>query len=339
MTKKNVIRSFKIIALTLLLQGCKSDDDTTIPQTSTEEIVAVANRASESVSFVDANTNLVLSTLTITGSEPMYVVYVPNRDRIYVGDRAENKVYVIDPKTRTVETSIAVGNGVFHMWPNGQGSQLWVNNDVDNTVSVIDLVNNTVIQTIDVGSKPHDVFVTKDGSKAYVSIINPTTADQIYMYSTSTFAKTGEATVGEDPHVFHIATGNKLFVPCQSGQVYALNGTDLTEITNEAYTGAHGIFSAPDDGNIYVANIVDAQLYSINASTSMPNTTALDVVDAKPHNLTVNENGDKLFVTHSGPTANKLSTYTINSGTLTAQTTIDIGTNPFGLAYYKRTVN
>ena len=302
MTKKNVIRSFKMLVLTLLLIGCKNDDDISVPQGSnTEEIVAVANRASENISFVDANTNLVLSTLTISGSEPMYVVYASNTDRIYVGDRAQSKIHVIDPKTRTVETAITVGNGVFHMWANDQGTQLWVNNDVDNTISVIDLTTNTVVQTIDVGSKPHDVFVTKDGSKAYVSIINPTDPDQIFMYSTSTFSKTGEATVGEDPHVFHIATGNKLFVSCQSGQVYVLNGDDLTEIANESYAGAHGIFGAPDDSNIYVANIVDAQLYSINASTHVANTPALDVTDSKPHNLTVNANGDKLFVSHSRP--------------------------------------
>ena len=306
-----------------------------------QERVVVANRADASLSFIDTKTDEVLKTLTIPNSEPMYVVYVPQTDKIYVGDRSQNMVHVIDPKTESLEKSISVGNGVFHMWADGQGKQLWVNTDTDKSVAVIDLSSETVIQTINLGIKPHDIFVTEDATKAYISILNPDVSlpDSIYAFSTANYAKIGATAVGKDPHVFHLSNSNKLYVACQSGQLIALNGNDLSELSNESFTGVHGIFATPDQNNLVVANISDAQLYSINAANNSMNGTPLSTSAAKPHNIVINAAGDKIFVTHSGGTANTVSIHSLNDGTITTEGSITIGTNPFGLAYYKRTAN
>jgi YVTN family beta-propeller protein len=339
MKKTNVIIGLKMMFLATFFIGCSKDDDNTTTKTY-EERVVVANRGGGSISFIDATSNQVTNTLSIADSEPMYVVYVSSKDKLYVGDRAGKKIHIVNPQTKVVESAVTVGNGVFHMWADGQGKQLWVNNDLDNTISVIDLNTSTVIQTINVGMKPHDVFLTKDATKAYVSVFNSdvTMPDKIFMYSTSTYTKTGEVSVGKDPHLFHLSNTNKLFVPCQSGQVYTLNGNDLSVTSNTAFVGAHGIFSTPDQNNVFVTNISGGQLYSINASTNIQNGTALSSLSTTPHNIVVNEAGNKMFVTHSGATATSVSTYTVNSATLTAGTTITAGTNPFGLTYYKREV-
>lgn len=338
MKKQISILGLSVILISSVFVSCSKDDDT--PTKTFEESVIVANRGGGSISFIDASTNQVTNTLVIAGSEPMYVVYVSAKDKVYVGDRLGKKVHIINPQTKVVESAITVGNGVFHMWADGQGKQLWVNNDIDNTISVIDLNTNTVIQTINVGMKPHDIFLTKDASKAYVSVFNSDAnmPDKVFLYSTSTYTKTGEVNVGKDPHLFHLSNNNKLFVPCQSGQVYTLNGNDLSITSNNPYEGAHGIFSSPDQNNIFVTNISGGQLYSINATTNVQNGTTVSSLSSTPHNIVVNEAGNKMFVTHSGATATSVSTYTINSSTLTAGTTITAGTNPFGLAYYKREV-
>ncbi|MNF08285.1 hypothetical protein D3C80_2086670 [compost metagenome] len=70
----------------------------------------------------------------------------------------------------------------------------------------------------------------------------------------------------------------------------------------------------------------------------MQNGMPLMALSTTPHNIVVNEDGNKMFVTHSGGAATAVSTYTINGTSLTAGTTITAGTNPFGLAYYKREV-
>ncbi|MCH5598094.1 YncE family protein [Niabella ginsengisoli] len=336
MKKANVIVGLMLLLVTSFV-ACNEDD---LPIKMYEEKVVVANRGGGSISFIDATSNQVTNTLPIAGSEPMYVVYVPTKDKIYVGDRASNKVHIVNPETQVVESAITVGNGVFHMWADGQGKQLWVNNDVDNTISVIDLNTNTVVKTINVGMKPHDVFLTNDATKAYVSVFNSdaTMPDKIFMYATSSYIKTAEASVGKDPHLFHLSNSNKLFVPCQSGQVYSLNGNDLSTPSNNPFVGAHGIFSSPDQKNLFVTNITGGQIYSIDAATNTQNGTALASLSSIPHNIVVNESGNKMFVTHSGATATTVSTYTINAATLTAGTTITAGMNPFGLAYYKREI-
>lgn len=337
---KNLIFGLQVALLATLFSSCSNDDYHYIDSPKAyEEKVVVANRGAGSISFIDATSNQV-STLAISGSEPMYVVYVPTKDKIFVGDRAGKKIHIINPQTKAVESSITVGNGVFHMWADGMGKQLWVSNDIDNTISVIDLNTNTVVKTINVGMKPHDVFLSKDATKAYVSVFNADAAmpDKVYMYSTSDYSKIGEASVGKDPHLYHLPTSNKLFVACQSGQVYALNGSNLSVISNNAFTGAHGIFPSPDQNTVFVTNITGQQLYSINATTGMQNGMPLMALSATPHNIVVNEDGNKMFVTHSGVAATAVSTYTISGTTLTAGITITAGTNPFGLAYYKREV-
>jgi len=187
---------------------------------------------------------------------------------------------------------------VFHMWADGQGKQLWVNNDGDYTTSVIDLTNNTVVETINLGIKPHDVFVNKAGTMAYISIFSgdPSIADSIFAYSTSSFQRVAAAGVGKDPHVFHLSSRNKLYVPCQSGTVYILDGDNLSQSKTIPVDGSHGIYIANDNQYVYVADIVDKRLVTINPTSEVTVGTPLITTDDKPHNLTVNESKSKTII-------------------------------------------
>lgn len=317
--------------------GCSNDKSTDIPVDSFEEKIVVANRNNQSISFIDAISNNVIKTLAIPDSEPMYVVYVPKKDKIYVGDRAQKKIHVINPQSQEIEESISAGNGIFHMWADGQGNELWVTNDIDNTISVINLTSNTVTNTINIDTKPHDVFVTKDGTTAFVSVLtNDPASDKIYKYSTSTYLKTGEVNVGKEPHIYHLANNN-LYIPCQSGELYTFDTTTLDLISKKNYAGAHGIFASPDQNIIFMSNIAGQQIYSINATTTDPANNPIASSNETPHNIVINANGNKMFVTHSGATANIISVYDVNkSGAISFSTTITAGSNPFGLTYFKR---
>lgn len=324
----------------LLFTYCSDNDDntTTTPTPINEEIVVSANRGSGNITFINADTNTIEETVNIPNSEPMYVVYVAQTDRIYVGDRAQSVVHVINAQTREVMSEIAVGNGVFHMWANSQGTQLWVNGDIDNTTSVIDLTNNTVVQTIDLGGKPHDVFITEDGTRAFVSILlgDMSVPDEVFMFDTTTYQMMGSREVGDDPHLFHIPNSNKLFVPCQTGGIYVFDENFIEE-TIIPVDGSHGIFSG-DNQNIYVADLPGAELYTVNAMTNtvvgMPLATSVNI----PHNLTVNKDNTKLFVTHSGMMADKLTIYNTVNGLVLSEA-LTVGTNPFGIVYYTRQTN
>ena len=331
-------RIYFVLPITVLLfaiSGCNSNQ----PAVSLERITVTADRASSSLSFIDATSNQVIETLVIPNAEPMYVVYVEENDMIYVGDRAQNLVHMIDAGTRNVVGSIAVGNGVFHMWADEQGDQLWVNNDIDQTTSVIDLGSHTVVATIPISAKPHDVFVRANNSKAYVSVFSgdPSIPDSIFVYSTSNFQRLHATAVGKDPHLFHLKKRNRLFVPCQSGEVYVLNGSNLNLVNTVSAPGAHGIFSASTDDVVYVTNISGAQLYSMDdADASIigsPTGTPINI----PHNVTVGNSGTSLYVSHSGATASQVTVYDLDqSGGIAYNTTVTVGTNPFGITYYQR---
>jgi YVTN family beta-propeller protein len=309
--------------------------------------VAVANRAAGTVSIIDASTDNVVHTLTLPdteqAAEPMYVVYKENR--IYVGDRANNQVAVYDSYGYNLLTTVPAGQGVFHMWSAKNAQRLLVNNDIDNTVTVIDTNTLTVLNTlslpadlIKLGFKPHDVFVTDNGRVAFISLVGgPEGNDYVIKLSTTHNKELARQEVGGDPHLFISPQNRKqLYVTSQdSGTVSVLNKGNLSVKDQLRVPNAHGVFAV--GRRLYVSNIAEGGatgLYTIDAK----NLKVVDVDDtpyAVPHNITVTDNGRKIYVTHSGATQNKVSVYqTIPNIALPSYLgEITVEANPFGLAY------
>jgi len=73
--------------------------------------MVIANRASGTITVIDVASDHVIGTYALPAGaktpEPMYVVY--SRDRVFVGDRANNRVAVFNPRTFTVETTVPAG--------------------------------------------------------------------------------------------------------------------------------------------------------------------------------------------------------------------------------------
>lgn len=315
-------------AVTGLLYGCGGGSDAVL----TENVV-VTNRGGASLTVIDAKTDAVKQTISIAGSEPMYVVYVKKTNRLYVGDRAQNKVHVLNPVNFQVESSVNVGRGVFHMWADGQGDHLWVANDVDNTVSVIKLSDRSV-RTLALEAKPHDVVLTADGQTAFVSMLINDAPDKVVRFNAQTLTKESETAVGEDPHLYFVEQDQKLYVPNQEGGVFVL-GRDLKLDYRLNLAGSHGIFPSRDGQYVFMTNLPGKQLYSLNTRSRSLAENPLDVSVNNPHNLVVNGDSKKAFVTHSGPTANQVTVYDIDAqGKIKFSKPVTAGTNPFGIAYY-----
>lgn len=316
-------------AITSVLYGCGGGGG---GGTLTENVI-VTNRGGASLTVIDAKTDAVKKTVAIAGSEPMYVVYVKQTDRLYVGDRAQNKVHVLHPSTFNIESSIDVGRGVFHMWADAKGEQLWVANDVDNSISVIKLADRSV-RTLPLQDKPHDVFLTADGKTAYVSLLVPNAPDKVLLFDAQTLAQSSQVNVGEDPHLFFVEQDQKLYVANQQGGLNVFQ-RNLQPDYNLGLAGTHGIFASGSGSHVFMTNISGQQLYSLNTQTKALTEPALDVSVSTPHNVVVNGDDKKLFVTHSGAAANQVTVYNINvQGKLTFKKPLTAGTNPFGIAYY-----
>lgn len=312
--------------------------------------IVIANRGSGSISVINTNTDQVSGTYQLPAGanspEPMYVVFVRQGQRVFVGDRANNQVVVFRVSDFSVETTIPVGQGVFHMWADPQGRQMWVNNDIDNTTSVIDLYSLQIIATVptpadlvSMGGKPHDVILGPAGKYAYVTVIGVSgDNDYVVQFSTRTFGETGRAAVGKDAHLSLTSRNRELYVPCQnSDAVYVLDRFSMDLIETISVPGAHGAGMITSGKTFYTTNISGGGtdgLFAINTSTNQvagSSNTPYPV----PHNIAFPTNAKKLYLTHSGGTSDKVTVYRISNRNPVPEylTEITVELNPFGLAY------
>jgi YVTN family beta-propeller protein len=90
-------------------------------------------------------------------------------NNVYVSNRHDATVSVIDEGTATVIATIPVGNRPEGVGITPDNAYVYVANVNDGTVSVIQTSSNTVIATVTVGSSPTDVKVAPNGVTAYVT--------------------------------------------------------------------------------------------------------------------------------------------------------------------------
>jgi DNA-binding beta-propeller fold protein YncE len=311
--------------------------------------VVVANRGSGTISVIDARSNQVVGTYSLpTGvnpPEPMYVVFSKKGNYVFVGDRANDRVVAFDADDYSVVGSVNTGKGVFHMWADDRDRQLWVNNDVDNTSTVINPVTLEVIATVNMpadlvakGYKPHDVILDPKGRFASVTLLGgPDPTDYLVQFSTDTFQEVERAAVGKDPHVSLTQNNKLIYVPAQISNIVSVFNRNTLELVDEiAVPGAHGAGMAPNGQVFYTTNLPGGGtdgLFAIDTKTNAVLGSA-DTPFTVPHNIVVTKN-KKLFLTHSGGTADKVSIYRVSAAhpvpVLIGYVTVEF--NPFGLAY------
>jgi DNA-binding beta-propeller fold protein YncE len=321
-----------------------------------EDAFVIANRASGSISVIGARSHKVLATIDLPSDglnppEPMYVVYSSPKQRVFVGDRANDRVVVFRASDFSVETTVPAGRGVFHMWASNRSGQLWVNNDVDNTATVIDVHSLEVLATVPtpadlvaLGGRPHDVILDPTGPYAYVTVLGlPGPVDYVVKYSTIWFREVDRAAVGKDPHLLLTARNRMLYLPCQnSNAVYVLNRKTMEHVTVIDVPGAHGAGMTLSGETFYTTNLPgggDDGLFAIDTATNTVVGAPVDTAYPVPHNIALTNGGRTLFVTHSGGTADKVTIYETygDDPTPVHVGEVTVGLNPFGLDYVPST--
>lgn len=344
-----------ILALVFtIIAGCTDSDDDDEQQVVSEGEIWVANRVGGSISVIDVSTDTVINTITLPNNgEPMYVNYVDYNRQVFIGDRANNLVLVFDADSKELADTINAGNGVFHQWISPDSRQFYVNNDIDLTTSVINSVTLQAVNEIDMptdlatlGGKPHDVFVDPTENAIFVSYLGfGGEHDFVVRFDSLTLEETHRAEVGIDPHLFAVEQNSYLYVPGQgSDQVSVLSRANLEVVKVIDVPGAHGIIGNPSGTAVYVTNLPgggENAVYTILTSDNSPaSSTGVDsIMEGSPHNLAISDDGRKLYLTHSGADANKVSVFTINQETQepTLLTDVTVGNNPFGLGFVPKT--
>ena len=311
--------------------------------------IVVANRASGNLTVIDTKNDMAETVAMPAGDntpDPMYVVFSPTHHRVFVGDRANNRVVVFNASDLSVEGEVPTGNGVFHMWASSMIGQLWVNNDIDNTITVIDTITLEVITTIPLpadlvgqNGKPHDVILDPVAPFAYVTMVGfGGPDDYVVKFSADTFLEVDRATVGKDPHVSLNRGNGLLYVPCQnSSAVFVLQRDTLDPLPSIAFDGAHGAGMTRNGKILYSTNLPNGGIDGLFAIDTATNTVVgkSDTPFTVPHNVALTPNGKKIYVTHSGGAADKVTVYTVSNKdpNPTFLTDVTTGLNPFGLAF------
>lgn len=358
-----------IALLLLLLYGCSETpaptenlsnldinelDDTILDEGAAHSNgkIVVANRGSGSISVIDVSRDVVSGTYNLPAAgntpEPMYVVFVNQTRQVFVGDRANNRVVVYNSHSFNLAGTVDVGAGVFHMWADQRGKQLWVNNDIDNTTSVVDPRNLEVIASVAtptdlvaMGGKPHDVILDHIGKYAYISVLGVSGVnDYVVQFDTRTFQETGRAAVGKDPHLSLAGRNKYLYVPCQGANaVYILNRFSMAVEAVVSASGAHGAGMPMHGKTFYTTNLPGGGTAGLIALDTRSNSVigSSDTPYPVPHNIAITKEAHKLYLTHSGGTSDKVTVYSISPKNplpvLQGEVTVEF--NPFGLAYVK----
>jgi YVTN family beta-propeller protein len=312
--------------------------------------VVVANRASGTISVIDVATDQVIATVALPDGdnppEPMYVNYSWPVGRVFVGDRANDRVVVFGAGDLSVQGTVPAGRGVFHQWQFPPSTQLWVNNDIDDTSTVIDAVTLDTLATVpmpedlvEMGGKPHDVIVDPNNAVAFVTMLGFSgPEDYVVQFSTETFEETGRVAVGKDPHLSLAFGEGDLYVPCQNtDDVFVFDRQTLEPVDRLDVPGAHGAGMTLQGDTFYTTNLPgggDDALFTIDTSSNELVGDPVATPYPIPHNIAVTPDASKLYVTHSGGGSNDVTVYTIDEDRVPVLAgEITVGFNPFGLAY------
>jgi YVTN family beta-propeller protein len=312
--------------------------------------IVVANRASGTISVIDVQTDQVVATPMLPAGmnppAPMYVNFINRQQKLYVGDRANDRIVVFDANSLAVETVIPTAAGVFHMWADNGARQLWVVTDTDLSITVIDTDSDSVITVIPIpadlaalGGFPHDVIIDPTDDAAYVAIngvMGPN--DYVVKYSTKSFTETGRIPVGKDAHLSLTRRNEMLYVPNQgTNNLLVFNRRSLAPVADIMIPGTHGAGMTNSGRVFYTTNLPGGGTNGLFAVDTETNTVigSTDTPFAVPHNIALTPNGRKLYVTHSGGMSDKVTVYTATNKNPVPvfKTDVTVGFNPFGIAY------
>lgn len=196
------------------------------------------------------------------GWHPSGIAVNYNTNRIYVVNRDDFTVSVIDGATNSVVATVRLPSGG---WPEGvdvntDTNLIYVVNNYGNSVSVIDGVTNSVVATVGVGTYPTSVAVKPSTNLVYASNLCSGTVSVING-ATSMVVATVDFGAGSGPF-----------------------GVAVNPVTNRTYVANYGW---PGTGN--TVSVIDGVTQTVVATVN---------VESDPQNVAVNPSTNRIYVVH-----------------------------------------
>ena len=287
--------------------------------------VYVGNEAANSVTSINAATNL--ATSTIASPHPSSIAITPDGQAAWFTDfTSEGTLTPITLSTDSLGGAIPVGSDPNEVAITPNGSEAYVTNTGSNTVTPINLLTDTPGSAVPVGHEPIGVAISPDGTRAYVANYGSSTVTPINLLTNTPGS---EIPVGEKPIGIAITPDGTTAYVANSG-----SGTvsPITLATNAAGTpiavgsGPAVIAITPDGTTAYVTNKRSNSVTPISLATD---TAKTDIpVGEAPIGIAITPDQATAYVTNSA--SNTVTP--INLASETADAPISVGTRPDALA-------
>jgi YVTN family beta-propeller protein/parallel beta-helix repeat protein len=272
------------------------------PDTNT--VYVTGGTAVYNVQVIDGATNTVTATIPV-GSCPTGVAVDNETNTVYVANRWDNTVSVINGTTNTVTATISadIGNDPVSVAVNPVINTVFVANANSNTVSIIDGSTNTVTATIAVGS-PADVKVNPLTYCVYVANENYNTVS-VFRWPSSTGAYSVSFTESG------LLSGTEWWVDLNGDNQSSGSSMISFSLPNGTYTYSTstilaGYAASPSSGSITIngANVYQIITFVLQAITIYINSDGSVVPSSapisSPDNITYTFTGNIDFPTYYG---------------------------------------
>lgn len=193
------------------------------------------------------------------GGEPTGIAASPDGDRVYVADSQRNLLIVLETRTQTPVSSVAVPAGPWGVGVSPDGSRLYVTSLEANVVVVLDSGTLSTIATIPVGIRPANIAVAPDGATAYVTNNGSDTVSVVNLVTNEVIST---VTVGSQPwglalDSFHV------FVADFGSDAVSVIDRDKRAVVATVRTGDKPFGVAIEGGEVLVTNSGDGTITSI----------------------------------------------------------------------------
>ena len=268
----------------------------------------------------------VASTVAV-GAIPGGIAINATTNTVYVANRGDDTVSVIDGITGSLISAIGVGNAPGAVAVNPSTNTVYVTHEGADTVSVIDGATGAVVSTLAVGAWPYAIAVNETTNTVYVanlshsmSVIDGVTrAVDTIAVGPSNSQLTGIA-VNE-------ATNTVYASDYINGRLWQIDGATHFVSPGIAVGAApFGVAVYEATNTVYVANVGSASVSVVNGATRVVDSVI--PVGVGPFGVAVDATRNTVFVASS--VANTLSVIDATTGAVTQG--IAVGANAHGVA-------
>jgi YVTN family beta-propeller protein len=153
----------------------------------------LTNRESNTVSFLDLNSYQIVADVAVGRGAEGFALS-PNEKEIWVGNRNDGTLSVIDVAQRKVLATLPGGSNPIRVQFTPDGKYVLFPDG--GSVTVFDAATRKQIQSVRMGSNPGGLIVSTDGKKVFVSCQG---ANEVDVIDTQTWTITNKIAVGAGP--------------------------------------------------------------------------------------------------------------------------------------------